>query len=128
MNAKLSEGLKKLSLDFSAGQIEQLEAYCSCVMEFNKTYNLMKADDEDELYVNHVLDSLAAAPYLSGFSAVGFRCRGIQQQGGAQQRQPDWGKAFVQSQCKTQADHCAAGTGQAVPPAAQQVRQCQRQC
>ena len=69
-----------------------------------------------------------AAPYLSGFSAVGFRCRGIQQQGGAQQRQPDWGKAFVQPQCKTQADHCAAGTGQAAPPAAQQVRQCQRQC
>ena len=69
-----------------------------------------------------------AAPYLSGFSAVGFRCRGIQQQGGAQQRQPDWGKAFVQPQCKTQAEHCAAGTGQAVPPAAQQVRQCQRQC
>ena len=44
MNEKLSEGLKKLSLDFSTEQIGQLETYCSCVLEFNKTYNLMKAD------------------------------------------------------------------------------------
>ncbi len=82
MNVKLSEGLKKLSLDFSAGQIAQLEAYCSCVMEFNKTYNLMKADDEDELYVNHVLDSLAAAPYLSGLIKDGTAVGDIGSGGG----------------------------------------------
>lgn len=33
-------------------------------MEFNKTYNLMKADNEDEFYINHVFDSLAAVSYL----------------------------------------------------------------
>ena len=67
MNEKLSEGLKKLSLDFSTEQIGQLETYCSCVLEFNKTYNLMKAENEDELYVNHVLDSLAACSALEKF-------------------------------------------------------------
>lgn len=82
MNEKLSEGLKKLSLDFSEKQIMQLESYCSCVMEFNKTYNLMKADSEDELYVNHVLDSLAAAPYLSKLISGGTKVGDIGSGGG----------------------------------------------
>lgn len=82
MNEKLSEGLKKLSLDFSEKQIMQLESYCSCVMEFNKTYNLMKADSEDELYVNHVLDSLAAAPYLSKLISDGTKVGDIGSGGG----------------------------------------------
>lgn len=82
MNEKLSEGLKKLSLDFSGEQIGQLETYCSCVMEFNKTYNLMKADSEDELYVNHVLDSLAAAPHLSALIKDGTKVGDIGSGGG----------------------------------------------
>lgn len=82
MNEKLSEGLKKLSLDFSEKQIMQLESYCSCVMEFNKTYNLMKADSEEELYVNHVLDSLAAAPYLSKLISGGTKVGDIGSGGG----------------------------------------------
>ncbi len=82
MNAKLSEGLKKLSLEFSEEQVRQLETYCSCVMEFNKTYNLMKADNEDELYVNHVLDSLAAAPHLSNLIKDGTKVGDIGSGGG----------------------------------------------
>ncbi|MCQ2241133.1 16S rRNA (guanine(527)-N(7))-methyltransferase RsmG [Treponema sp.] len=82
MNAKLSEGLKKLSLEFSEEQIGQLETYCRCVMEFNKTYNLMKADNEDELYVNHVLDSLAAAPYLVNLIKDGTKVGDIGSGGG----------------------------------------------
>ena len=82
MNAKLSEGLKKLALEFSATQIEQLETYCHCVMEFNKTYNLMKADTEDELYVNHVLDSLAAVPYLKNLIKENTKAADIGSGGG----------------------------------------------
>lgn len=64
MTEKLIKGLEKLQLSFSAEQIEGLEAYISEVLEFNKGYNLMKADNRDELAVNHVLDSLAAVPHL----------------------------------------------------------------
>ena len=82
MNEKLSEGLKKLSLDFSTEQIGQLETYCSCVLEFNKTYNLMKAENEDELYVNHVLDSLAACSALEKFIKDGTQVGDIGSGGG----------------------------------------------
>ena len=67
MNEKLNEGLKKLGLEFSQNQISRIETYISCVLEFNKTYNLMKADSTDELTVNHILDSLAAVPSISSF-------------------------------------------------------------
>ena len=67
MNEKLNEGLKKLGLEFSQNQISRIETYISCVLEFNKTYNLMKADSTDELTVNHILDSLAAAPSIASF-------------------------------------------------------------
>lgn len=67
MNEKLTEGLKKLGLEFSQEQTAQIETYISCVLEFNKTYNLMKADSADELTVNHILDSLAAAPCILSF-------------------------------------------------------------
>ncbi|MGN0729421.1 16S rRNA (guanine(527)-N(7))-methyltransferase RsmG [Treponema sp.] len=65
MNKKLCDGLERLALEFSSGQIEQLEKYTDCVLEFNKTYNLMKADSQDDFIVNHILDSLAAAPSIS---------------------------------------------------------------
>lgn len=64
MIKKLNEGIKKLNLDFSDLQIIQFEKYIHEVLEFNKFYNLMKAEDEDELAVNHILDSLVAIPYL----------------------------------------------------------------
>ena len=60
-NQKLRDGCKKLSLTLTDSQFEKLEAYIDCIMEFNKTYNIMKADTEDELAVNHILDSLAGA-------------------------------------------------------------------
>ncbi len=64
MGTLLEQGLEKLGLDFSADQKAALEKYIGCVLEFNKTYNLMKADSADEMAVNHVLDSLAAVPHL----------------------------------------------------------------
>lgn len=64
MIQKLCDGLKKIPLELSEGQINQLEQYISAVLEFNQTYNLMKADSADELAVNHVLDSLVAVPHI----------------------------------------------------------------
>lgn len=64
MTEKLIAGLEKLQLELSDEQINQLEGYIQEVLEFNKTYNLMKAENADELAVNHVLDSLVAVPHL----------------------------------------------------------------
>ncbi len=59
MTEKLIKGLEKLQLTLSEAQISQLEEYIQLVLEFNKGYNLMKAENADELAVNHILDSLA---------------------------------------------------------------------
>lgn len=64
MTDKLIKGLDKLQLNFSEEQITKLEGYINEVLEFNKTYNLMKAENADELAVNHILDSLVAVPHL----------------------------------------------------------------
>ena len=64
MTDKLIKGLDKLQLNFSEEQITKLEGYINEVLEFNKTYNLMKAENTDELAVNHILDSLVAVPHL----------------------------------------------------------------
>lgn len=64
MTEKLIAGLEKLQLQLSEVQINQLELYIQEVLEFNKGYNLMKADDANELAVNHILDSLVAVPHL----------------------------------------------------------------
>ena len=64
MTEKLIKGLDKLSLSLNEKQISQLEAYIEQVLEFNKGYNLMKAENADELAVNHILDSLAACSHI----------------------------------------------------------------
>ena len=69
MNEKLHEGCARLGLALDDTQFAALETYMACVLEFNKGYNLMKASSEDELAVNHVLDSLAAVPELERLAA-----------------------------------------------------------
>ena len=66
MTEKLIAGLEKLKLQLSLRQTEQLEAYINEVLEFNKGYNLMKADSADEMAVSHILDSLAAYEPVKG--------------------------------------------------------------
>lgn len=65
MIEKLEKGLATLGLDFDDAQKNKIEVYINEVLECNKTYNLMKADSEEELAVNHILDTLAAAPHLA---------------------------------------------------------------
>ncbi len=64
MEDKLSLGLERLGLVTTEGQVSKLRLYARMVLDFNKGYNLMKADGEDEMYVNHILDSLVAVEHL----------------------------------------------------------------
>lgn len=63
-NKKLREGCEKLSLTLTEEQFTKLETYIEEILEFNKSYNLMKADSADELAVNHILDSLASYKHI----------------------------------------------------------------
>lgn len=58
--SKLEDGLNKLGISFSQEQLSQTKTYIAAILKFNESYNLMKADSEDELSVNHILDSLSA--------------------------------------------------------------------
>lgn len=66
--SKLFEGAKKLGLELSDGQFEALQSYTDQVLEFNKGYNLMKAENRDEFEVNHILDSLAACKEIGSLA------------------------------------------------------------
>ncbi|MBQ2571879.1 MAG: 16S rRNA (guanine(527)-N(7))-methyltransferase RsmG, partial [Treponema sp.] len=66
--SKLLEGAKKLGLELSDGQFEALQSYTDQVLEFNKGYNLMKAENRDEFEVNHILDSLAACKEIGSLA------------------------------------------------------------
>ena len=65
--SKLEDGLLKLNITFSAEQLEQTKSYIAAILKFNESYNLMKADSEDELSVNHILDSLSAYAEIKKF-------------------------------------------------------------
>lgn len=65
MGTVLEEGCRKLGLPVDAAQLDALDSYIDSVMEFNLSYNLMKAESRDELSVNHVLDSLAPYSHLA---------------------------------------------------------------
>ena len=68
MTQKLHDGVKKLELDMSTGQMDALEAYIQLVLECNKTYNLIRAATAEDVAVNHVLDSLAAAKEIKSIA------------------------------------------------------------
>ncbi len=65
MEDKLVLGVERLGIVATKPQISKLRSYARMVLDFNKGYNLMKADGEDEMYVNHILDSLVALEYVS---------------------------------------------------------------
>lgn len=66
--SKLREGAKKLGLELSDAQFSALESYTNQVLEFNKGYNLMKAESPAEFEVNHILDSLAACQEIESLA------------------------------------------------------------
>ncbi|MBO4320970.1 MAG: 16S rRNA (guanine(527)-N(7))-methyltransferase RsmG [Treponema sp.] len=68
MTQKLHDGVKKLELDMSPVQMDALETYIQLVLECNKTYNLIRAATAEDVAVNHVLDSLAAAKEIKSIA------------------------------------------------------------
>lgn len=62
----LKDGL--LALHFSSEEIpvvqEKLEGYLRELMLFNAAYDLVGADNQDQIIVNHILDSLSAWKYI----------------------------------------------------------------
>ncbi|MBP5157016.1 MAG: 16S rRNA (guanine(527)-N(7))-methyltransferase RsmG [Treponema sp.] len=103
MEDRLSSGLEKLGLAASERQLAQLRQYARMVLEFNKGYNLMKAKDEDEMVVNHLLDSLAALGHIRGL-ADGLSSSPSQSQGRAD------GLPLSPSQSQGRADSIPAAT------------------
>lgn len=58
----LADGAQALQLDLSNRQVEQLLAYLALLSKWNAVYNLTAIRDPAQMMVQHVLDSLAAAP------------------------------------------------------------------
>ncbi len=65
MQSKLQQGLDTLGLLQIEDLQRKMEIYIEAVLDFNKTYNLMKADTMDDMAVNHILDSLAAVSHIN---------------------------------------------------------------
>lgn len=64
MEDKLSAGINRLGIAATGEQLDKLRQYARMVLEFNKSYNLMKAKDEVEMAVSHLLDSLAPVEHI----------------------------------------------------------------
>jgi len=60
----LQAGLTELQLSLDVGQLAALEHYSELLRKWNRTYNLIAADDLDHLQQRHLLDSLAVSSHL----------------------------------------------------------------
>jgi len=65
MQDLLAEGLSRLALPEKETLQRIMDTYISELRLFNSAYNLVNTDDRNEIIVRHILDSLAAAPYIS---------------------------------------------------------------
>lgn len=66
LRQRLVAGLTALKLDLPDAAIERLLAYVELLARWNATYNLSAVRDLDEMITRHLLDSLAALPYVRG--------------------------------------------------------------
>ena len=62
--ASLEKGLATLGLIASPLQLSSLHSYAALLLKWNRTYNLLGADDAQTLLDEHLLDSLATLPPL----------------------------------------------------------------
>lgn len=60
----LLEGIRALSLRLSDAQISKLIDYLALLSKWNAVYNLTAVRDPAQMVTQHLLDSLAAVPYL----------------------------------------------------------------
>lgn len=62
---ELSQGANQLGVELSAQQHEQLLAYLSLLIKWNKAYNLTAVRNPDEMVSRHLLDSLSVVPFVA---------------------------------------------------------------
>ncbi len=58
--------LAKMNLSLDALKVEKLIAYVHLLAKWNKAYNLTSVRDINEMWVKHILDSLAVSSHLKG--------------------------------------------------------------
>ena len=61
---KFIEELKKINIEITDKQLEQLEIYYELLIEYNKVMNLTGITDHDEVYLKHFYDSLTIAKII----------------------------------------------------------------
>ena len=66
LGAALDSGLDTLRLPLPPDTREKLLAYLALIEKWNRVYNLTAVRDHDRMVPQHLLDSLAVAPHLSG--------------------------------------------------------------
>jgi 16S rRNA (guanine527-N7)-methyltransferase len=66
LGAALDSGLEALQLPLPPDAREKLLAYLALIEKWNRVYNLTAVRDHDRMLPQHLLDSLAVAPHVSG--------------------------------------------------------------
>lgn len=64
--ARLQAFLDQLKLTENNQAVPQLIAYLALLQKWNKVYNLTAIRDPEEMFIKHILDSVVAAPYITG--------------------------------------------------------------
>lgn len=70
LQAKLAAGIAALGLDLPEGGEAKLLAYLALLDKWNRVYNLTAVRDVERMVSHHLLDSLAAVPFLQGESVL----------------------------------------------------------
>jgi 16S rRNA (guanine527-N7)-methyltransferase len=62
----LSRGLERMALPADDVLVDNLLAYLTELVRWNKAYNLTAVRDPQEMVIRHLLDSYSVQPYISG--------------------------------------------------------------
>lgn len=63
---ELNQRLREMALDLPAQAVDQLIRYIELLEKWNRTYNLTAVREPEKMLYQHVLDSLAVLPELTG--------------------------------------------------------------
>lgn len=66
----LTDGIKRLEISVPETVLGKLEHYLDSLMKWNRAFNLTAIREEKEMVIKHLLDSLAALPWLTGKSVI----------------------------------------------------------
>ena len=64
IESKFIEELKKIGIEISEKQIEQLEKYYNLLIEWNEKINLTGITKKEEVYLKHFYDSLTISKII----------------------------------------------------------------